>query len=306
MTRAEAAAVRSRRGQHRLSDMPDLATRAARPLSSVPRPFLKWAGSKQRLLPEILPALPGSFERYFEPFLGSGALFFLLRPHRAILSDSCAALIGVYGAIADDVDKVLTHLDGLDPLDEEMYYRIRAERPRSLHRRAAIFLYLNKACWNGLYRVNSRGEFNVPYGAPKSDCMPDEANLRACARLLRRSGVRPRVGDFEVAVKTAGDGDLVFFDPPYVTGHNNNGFIDYNETLFSWSDQVRLAVIAGQLAERGAHVIVTNAYHDKVLALYNGFHVRPVDRKSTLAGDKTRRRVVTEAVISTVRPVEGT
>jgi DNA adenine methylase len=186
----------------------------------------------------------------------------------------------------------------LNPLDDEQYYEIRAAHPKDRFRRAAYFIYLNKTCWNGLYRVNSRGQFNVPYGSPRTDSMPDPVNVRACAKLLQQSQVRCRVADFQVAVKNAGEGDLLFFDPPYVTGHNNNGFIDYNETLFSWSDQVRLSTVAKRLADKGAHVIVTNAYHDKVLALYDGFDIQAVDRQSTLAGDKTYRRVVTEAVIS--------
>jgi DNA adenine methylase len=163
--------------------------------------------------------------------------------------------------------------------------------------RAAEFIYLNKTCWNGLYRVNSRGEFNVPYGAPKSDGILDASNLRACSRALQTEGVSLSAADFEEALDGVEERDLVFLDPPYVTHHNDNGFIDYNEKLFSWQDQIRLANLAVHLSNQGAHVIVTNAYHRDVLDLYDGFRKRPIERLSTLASDASKRGQVKEAVI---------
>lgn len=278
-------------------DHQQLGERAQRSLSATPRPFLRWAGSKQRLLPHLVPLLPSTFARYFEPFLGGASLFFLLEPQRALLADISVDLIDTYEAVRDGPRHVLRFLRGLDPLDREMYYRIRKNRSTGRYKRAAQFLYLNRAGWNGLYRVNSRGEFNVPYGAPRSANLVDTTNLHACARILSGGDVEVRLQDFEESLRDCGPGDFAFLDPPYVTGHNNNGFIDYNNRLFQWTDQERLASIASDLANRGVKVLVTNAHHDAVLALYPGFTVHPIDRPSTLAGQANRRGPVREVAL---------
>lgn len=283
-------------------DRSALLERAERTLSAVPRPFLRWAGSKQRVLRHLVPFLPPGYNRYFEPFLGSGSLFFLLRPTKAVLSDACSELIETFEAVEGDPECVLHHLARLNPLDKEMYYRVRSRRSNDPCRRTAEFIYLNRAGWNGLYRVNSKGEFNVPYGAPKTASIVDRENLLSCARLLRRRSVRLQADDFESAVAGCEPGDFVFVDPPYVTGHNNNGFIDYNERLFSWADQVRLASTVRLLAESGVHVMVTNAHHDRVLKLYGGFEVTPIVRSSTIAASTAARRPVTESVITSFAP----
>ena len=274
----------------------ELLERAARPLSAMPRPFVRWAGSKQRLLREIVDVLPSRMNVYHEPFLGSGALFFLLTPERAVLRDSCAELIDTYEAVRDGTERVLAWLSDMVP-SRDAFYRIRAKRSRGRYKRAAEFIYLNKTCWNGLYRVNSDGVFNVPYGRPKTDFIIDPENVRRCSRALKSQGVHLAVGDFEESFERVRSGDLVFLDPPYVTRHNNNGFVDYNETLFSWTDQERLAAAAQRLVRRGAHVVVTNAEHREVLDLYHGFEVRSLRRASTLASDTRKRGRVSEALI---------
>jgi DNA adenine methylase len=273
-----------------------LAERAARSLSATPRPFLRWAGSKRSLLTQIVDVLPPTFRRYYEPFLGSGSLFFLLQPEQAVLGDTCCELVETFSAVRDKPELVLRYIAGLK-VERDFFYEVRANRSLGRYKRAAEFIYLNKACWNGLYRVNSNGDFNVPYGAPKSTNVVDASNLRTCAEALSRPGVVIEQASFLETVGGVGEGDLVFLDPPYVTGHNNNGFIDYNETLFSWEDQVAAARAATAAAERGAHVVVTNAHHDDVLALYPGFSVKPLSRASTLASDSSKRRRVEEAVI---------
>lgn len=287
----------SRREQRDLAEVQlgELRERAQRALSATPRPFLRWAGSKRALLPHIVEALPSSYGVYHEPFLGSGSLFFLLRPHRASLSDSCAELIQTFGAVRDNAQAVLHYLRPLKP-NRQVFYAIRSNRSTARFKRAAEFIYLNKTCWNGLYRVNSRGEFNVPYGLPKTDQVVDEANLRACGTALAHQDIRLETGDFEAKLTKVTRGDLVFLDPPYVTRHNNNGFIDYNEQLFSWADQVRLARCAHELTDRGAHVLVANAFHSDVIDLYNDFNLIPINRASTLASNAAKRSRVTEAL----------
>lgn len=274
-----------------------LITRAGRPLSSFPRPFLRWAGSKQRLLGQIVPRLPLRFRTYFEPFLGAGSLFFLLEPPNAILSDTNLELVNTYRAVRDDPNKVLCHLEDYDPLDRDEYYKIRDSESQGRFRDAAKFIYLNRACWNGLYRVNSQGKFNVPYGAPSSSNIVDPGVLLACSKALSRPGVELVHGDFELAIKDRSAGDLVFLDPPYVTGHNNNGFIDYNEKLFSWSDQERLASIASDLHALGVHVLITNAHHSDLLDLYPSFSFDILSRHSTLAGKASRRKATEEVLM---------
>jgi len=276
-------------------DLTELRTRAARPLSFQPRPFLRWAGSKRALLNHIVEVLPSRYLTYREPFLGSGSLFFLLQPSKAVLSDSCFELIQTFQAVRDGGESILGYLTSLKP-DKQQYYAIRSNLSPDPLERAAQFLYLNKTCWNGLYRVNSRGEFNVPYGAPKTDFIVDAPNLLACSTALKGESIQLNCTDFEAAVAEACEGDLVFLDPPYVTRHNNNGFIDYNETLFSWHDQIRLATQAKRLADLGASVIVTNALHSDIRDLYGEFKVRSIDRASTLASASTKRGRVQEGV----------
>lgn len=271
-----------------------LRARAAAWLSASPRPFLRWAGSKRSLLPSIVDVLPRTFNTYREPFLGGGSLYFLLQPRRTVLSDSCADLVETYRAVRDDASSVLRYLTPLIP-NRETFYEVRGRRSAGRFKRAAEFIYLNKTCWNGLYRVNSQGDFNVPYGAPKTPNVIDGPNLRACSRHLARA-MDIVCSDFESALVDTKATDLVFLDPPYVTRHNNNGFVDYNERLFCWEDQERLAAEAKRLAAIGAHVIVTNAMHDDVIALYDGFSCRTLDRASTLASAKTARGRTQEAV----------
>ena len=259
-----------------------------------PRPFLRWAGAKRRLLSSLVDVLPTRFGAYHEPFLGGGSLYFLLRPRRAFLGDSCKELTDTYIAVRDEAEAVIESLRPLDP-EREVFYHVRSNRSSDPLARAAEFIYLNKTCWNGLYRVNLRGEFNVPYGGPHDVTVYDDTNLRDCGSLL--STARIRSGDFEDVIASASAGDLVFFDPPYVTRHNNNGFIDYNDKLFSWADQIRLASVARKLCQEGVHVVVTNAYHQDLIDLYDGFRVKPVERASTLAGKSSKRGRVMEALI---------
>jgi len=272
-----------------------LLQRAARILSEERRPFLRWAGSKRRLLSQIVPHLPESFNRYFEPFLGGGALFFLLGPERALLSDSNAELIQVWRAVAEAPSEVHKWSVAL-PLTSENYYEVRSRRSIEPLRRAGEFIYLNRGAFNGLYRVNRSGAFNVPWGAPRSLNVIDEASLTGAAKSLSSARVKVEVLDFQISVDRSTRGDLVYLDPPYVTGHNNNGFVDYNEKLFSWADQIRLAQAAESARMRGAHVIVSNAYHPEVAKLYPNFTVQALTRKSNIAGNAKKRGEAVEAL----------
>jgi len=277
-------------------DAPILLDRAARFQSASPRPFVRWAGSKRSLLRHIVPALPQKCARYYEPFVGSGSLYFLLSPNSAVLNDANRELISTYRAVRDGPRSVLAAYKKYDVLDKQQYYSVRdAIPPKNRFERGARFLYLNRACWNGLYRVNQSGKFNVPYGAPKSSSELDESNLRSCSKLLK-GDVTLTQQDFSKAFDDAGDGDLVYLDPPYVTTHNQNGFLDYNKRIFSWNDQVRLAKHARQAVENGAWVIVSNANHHDVRELYRDFNQATLTRRSTLASSNLARSSVSEAL----------
>lgn len=260
-----------------------------------PRPFLRWAGSKRLLLKHLAPLIPESFGTYFEPFAGSASLFFHLQPSTAVLNDKATEVIALYEAIKKDVEAILAFCDEFEN-SKEAYYYVRANRSNDPMKRAAEFLFLNKTCWNGLFRVNASGEFNVPYGDNKLAQLVDPTNLRSCARLMAKIDVALLNVDFEDAVKEAKYGDLVYFDPPYVTGHNNNGFLHYNEKIFSWEDQVRLAELAINLVGKGVHVLVSNADHDDVATLYEDFDKTLINRNSTISGNRDKRGLISEVI----------
>lgn len=228
--------------------------------------------------------------------MGSASLFFLIQPHRAFLSDSCSDLVATFQAVRDNPRGILRYLLSWRP-DPDFFYQVRGDRSSTRIRRAAEFIYLNKTCWNGLYRVNSEGEFNVPYGRPKTSNIIDPENLRACSRLLRRPHIQIEAADFAECARSVREDDLVFLDPPYVTRHNNNGFVDYNEKIFSWQDQIRLAKVAKTLVRRGAHVMVTNAAHRDVIDLYSGFECLEINRSSSIAANSLRRGQVSEVLL---------
>jgi DNA adenine methylase len=278
-------------------DQVDLIRRANKSLSSVPRSFLRWAGSKRSLLPQIVPYIPPEYGTYFEPFLGGGSLYFAACPAPARLSDVQPELIETYLAVRDHAQEIIDRISRWD-VDSATYYKVRAERSGSGVDRAARFVYLNRTCWNGLYRVNSSGEFNVPFGRPNTKAIVDAENLLACSQVLSSPDVQLDVAGFQEATITAARGDFVFFDPPYVTGHNNNGFVDYNRRLFAWRDQVALADVAKALVAGGTHVIVANANHSDVIALYGAdFVLVELRRNSSLAASTKFRRPVTEALL---------
>lgn len=262
------------------------------------QPFLKWAGGKRWLIPKLLDRLP-MFNNYYEPFLGSGGLFFALEPKRAILSDSNPELINCYRCVRDHCQEIIKILQRLQ-VNEDTYYRVRDKlyyRADKI-RRAAFFIYLNKTCWNGLYRVNKDGHFNVPIGRVKGTIeVFDPEQLVIASHLLKRAKLR--CCDFEKAVKDAKAGDLVYFDPPYITTHLNNGFIKYNSKLFHHSDELRLARVAHYLAMARVSVLASNAAHPLIKQQYDGpFYKIELSRSSLIAADSNRRTKFTELLIS--------
>ncbi|MDD5079720.1 MAG: Dam family site-specific DNA-(adenine-N6)-methyltransferase [Candidatus Omnitrophica bacterium] len=265
------------------------------------KPFLKWAGGKRWLIPRLADKLP-QYNRYFEPFLGSGSLFFALEPKIAILSDSNRELINCFRQIKSHCKDVVGLLRGLSA-DKNTYYKVRDSLYSEANaiQRAAYFIYLNKTCWNGLYRVNTNGRFNVPCGSLRSNALIfEEEHLIAVSKLLK--SVELLCCDFEESIKDVKSGDLVYFDPPYVTTHLKNGFIGYNSKLFSQLDELRLAKLADQLRNKGALIVISNAAHPSIKQLYNGhFYKTEITRFSGIAADPERRSNFLELLVTNFR-----
>lgn len=256
-------------------------------------PFLRWPGGKRVLAEEISKFLPASFGRYYEPFAGSAALLFKIQPRSAVLGDLSTELIATYEAVQLDVEAVINWLRK-QKQDKSSYYRIRQMRPTSLAGRAGRFIYLNRLAFNGIWRVNREGTFNVPYGyRPRADLVGEEA-LRNAASILRR--VELRRGDFRETLIGIRRGAFVYADPPYTLAHENNGFRKYNERLFSWDDQVRLANYLSGLASRGVHVCVSNARHPQIRKLYPGFREVHLQRHVSIAGSVASRGMASESL----------
>jgi DNA adenine methylase len=263
-------------------------------LSAACPPLLKWPGGKRELLPQIAPLLQlADTARYFEPFFGGGAVFFALQPKRAWLSDADVDLMNCYEQVRDNVEVVLDRLRRL-PNTAEDYYRIRATRPSSPASRAARSIYLSTLSFNGIHRRNQSGDFNVPYGYRTHLRPADGQRLRRISAALEGRSILS--SDFEDAVHHARADDVVYLDPPYTVAHGNNGFVKYNAKIFSWQDQERLADVAKRLRKIGCRVVISNAHHETILALYKDFKVARVRRPSCIAADVTHRKTITECL----------
>jgi DNA adenine methylase len=260
------------------------------------KPFLKWAGGKRWIVERDEFKIPQYTGRYIEPFLGGGAVFFHVNPENAILSDLNPRLIETYQAIKDDWQKVWYYLKiHQRKHDKAYYYLTRSSNKTTSHTRAAQFLYLNRACWNGLYRENLKGKFNVPIGTKTKILMDDDCFEEISKRL---KNVQLINSDFERVISNAVDGDFLFVDPPYTVAHNFNGFVKYNEKIFSWNDQIRLRDSLFSAKQRGVRLLLTNAHHESVKELYrNGFEYFEIPRRSVISSQNKGRSKTQEALL---------
>lgn len=228
-------------------------------------------------------------------------MFFALKPTGAVLGDTNAELVATYQTVRRSPNKI-TRLLKSYPYNERFYYRIRERKPRTSSTRAARFLYLNRACWNGLYRVNHSGSFNTPFGRYTNPGICDEAKIVTAAKALRKAVLQ--CGDFSVTLSRARKGDFAYIDPPFAARWSSSHFAKYNAQLFSWADQVRLAQLALGLARKGVHILVSNANQKSVVRMYAGFRYYRCTRRSLIAGKSDSRRVVHEALLSNY-PIAG-
>ncbi len=267
------------------------------------RPFLKWAGGKRQLLPEILARFPAACDTYFEPFVGSGAVFFALHPRgafrRAVLSDRNRDLIDAYAGVRDRVEEVIAALGSLRS-DRKTFYRMREQDPGELDPapRAARLIYLNRTCYNGLYRVNRAGRFNVPFGRYTYPRILDAENLREASLALRRAELR--CADFEEVVAEARPGDAIYFDPPYVPVSATARFTAYDAAPFGPQEQRRLAALMQRLARAGIFALLSNAGTDGARSLYASLTCDRVRARRAINSRADRRGPVDEILVRTL------
>lgn len=270
------------------------------------KPFVKWAGGKRQIIDKLKTYIPEEFGTYYEPFVGGGALLFELTPKNAVINDCNEELMNVYRVLRtdDEYTKMCHLLDSYETKhSEEFYYRIRNKdrdnekfERMSNHARAARTLYLNKACFNGLYRVNSKGQFNVPYGKKEKINTYEGENLLKVCMYLTLNDVKIMCTDFEEALKDAKEGDFVYLDPPYDTF--TNAFTTYTNTGFGKEEQIRVASVFKDLDERGVKVMLSNHNTPLIQELYQGYYVHVIEAKRNINSNGAKRGNVEDVIIT--------
>ncbi len=264
------------------------------------KPFLRWAGGKSWLkkhLDDIIKIK--EINNYHEPFLGGGSIFFHLQPKQSNLSDLNPQLIEAYNALKENVDKVIEELMKFENT-KEYYYSVRNKKFRSSEKRAAQFIYLNQTSFNGIFRVNLKGEYNVPYGfRTKNFC--EQENLRLVSQVLEKTKINSN--SFADTINNVRANDLVFLDPPYTVTHNQNGFIKYNAKLFDLNKQYELSEYIDEIKNKGAYYILTNAAHDVVDNIFSkeGDYKKKVSRASVIGGKNAKRDKYSEFIFTNCR-----
>lgn len=261
-------------------------------------PFLKWAGGKRGMLPTLRQYVPKNIRTYCEPFLGGGALFFKIAPSSAILSDLNSELITTYRVVRDKPSELIQALSR-HYYDKDYYYEVRKQNPASLSDIdiAARMIYLNRAGYNGLYRVNKKGEFNVPFGKYTNPTIVDTNKIMACSNALR--GVLLENLPFEeLPWASIGEGDFVYFDPPYVPLSKTSSFTAYQGAGFTEEDQLRLADLFRRLHSQGATVLLSNSGHESVAKMYSGFRIDEVAMLRAINSKGSKRGHVKEFLVS--------
>ncbi|NLN66371.1 MAG: DNA adenine methylase [Clostridiaceae bacterium] len=271
-------------------------------------PFVKWAGGKNQLIDRLKARLPESYARYYEPFIGGGALFLDLQPNRAVINDNNEQLLNIYRQLKADAEAVIDAVNILDaePCNKERYLAMRESYNNKIAANeldaqcAALMIWINKHCFNGLYRVNSKGLFNVPYNNKTCGVSIDADNLRNIGIFFRSNDIDIRQGDFEVACSDVSSGDFVYFDSPYIPISETANFTDYTKDGFSLEDHKRLARLFRHLDSIGAQIMLSNHNVPLVHSLYEGYEIETVDVRRAINRDASKR-VGTEVIITNYR-----
>lgn len=263
-------------------------------------PIVKWAGGKSRLLEQYQPYWPQRFERYFEPFAGGAAAFFWLRQERgpfpAVLGDANAELINLYRVVQKSPHKLIQKLEQMKEQHcQEYYYEVRAQQPKASLERAARLVYLNKTCYNGLYRVNAKGQFNVPLGRYQNPSIVQADKLLAAHQALQDTELVHQ--SYEKVVAEATAGDLVYFDPPYQPLNVTSNFTSYTKDSFGETEQRALSALFRQLVQRGCQVLLSNSDTPLIRELYSDFGLCPVQAPRFINSKKEGRQAIGELLI---------
>ncbi len=263
-------------------------------------PIVKWVGGKRQLMFELLKNMPENYNRYFEPFIGGGALFFELQPDNAYISDMNEELINLYQVVRDNVDELIADLQKHD-ITKEYFIEIRnIDRTEEYKnwsdiQKASRFIYLNRTCFNGMYRVNSKGEFNVPFGHYKNPRILDENNLINCSNLLQRTEIKH--ADFSEILKKVEKGDFVYFDPPYVPLSETSSFTSYTKDGFDLDMQFKLRDVCDELDSMGVKFLLSNSDTKLVNELYENYNIKKVFASRQINANADGRGKITEVLV---------
>jgi len=269
------------------------------------QPFLKWAGGKRQLVPEIRKYSPTKFKLYFEPFVGAGAVLFDLQPQAALINDANEELVNCYRVIKEDPEGLIAHARQ-HKNTKEYFYRLRSLdrepgfKSLSSLERASRIIFLNKTCYNGLFRVNSQGQFNVPFGKYANPVIVDEIVIRAVSRYFNEARVEVSNEDFEVALSGAGRGDFVYLDPPYDPLSDTSSFTGYNLNSFGRNEQQRLQRVCDDLTGRGCKLLLSNSATDFIRDLYSDtsrYTIVEVEANRNINSVGTSRGKISELLI---------
>ena len=263
-------------------------------------PIVKWVGGKRQLMFELLKNMPKDYNRYFEPFIGGGALFFELQPDNAYISDMNEELINLYKVVRDNVDELITDLQKHD-ISKDYFMEIRnIDRTKEYQnwsdvKKASRFIYLNRTCFNGMYRVNSQGQFNVPFGHYKNPRIIDENNLINCSNLLQKTEIQH--ADFSEILKKVKKGDFVYFDPPYVPLSETSSFTSYTKDGFDLDMQFKLRDVCDELHSMGVKFLLSNSDTKLVNELYENYNIKKVFASRQINANADGRGKITEVLV---------
>ena len=262
------------------------------------KPFLKWAGGKGRLIGKLQKFFPDSYNRYFEPFVGGGAIFFYLNPEKAIINDLNQELINLYEKIRDQPEELMIKLDELQPkVDSKGFFlETRAKVPRNKLDLAVRTIYLNRTCYNGMYRVNSSGEFNVPFGDMGNPRLYEKKNILACSKALQRTTIL--TGDYKKLIRRIRKNDFVYLDPPYVPLSDTAHFTSYTSEKFGEEQQEELLEFCKKVGKKGALFLLSNSENEFTKKLYEAFNCKTIKAARSVAARSSSRAPVNELVVT--------
>ncbi|MFO8017537.1 MAG: DNA adenine methylase [Promethearchaeia archaeon] len=279
--------------------------RKAKRIIGDPHPFLKWAGGKRQLIPQMDEYFPDDFHRYIEPFVGGGAIFFYLLPEKAILNDINSDLINCYRVIKSEVIPLIHALKRHEN-EEDYYYEIRKKDRMeeysnwSAVKKASRIIYLNRCCYNGLYRVNSKGQFNVPFGRYKNPTFCDQENLMAIHKALQNTKLLNK--SYEFVLDLAQKGDFIYFDPPYHPISESSSFTSYTKNDFGKTDQKNLAEIYHKLDKKGCYLMLSNSYCQFITDLYEKYEINLIKASRAINSDASKRGPIKEVLVLNYSP----